>query len=93
MTRQQPIVPLRAIVIISIVVLAVFLLASAVQANGAPETTIDYEVEAGDTLWSIAEHHARPDGDVRHTIGVIRSLNEIDGTMIYAGDVLELPSG
>lgn len=93
MTRQQPIVSLRAIVIISIVVLAVFLLASSVQATGAPEATIGYEVETGDTLWSIATHHSGPGGDVRHTIDVIRALNEIDGTTIYPGDVLELPAG
>ncbi len=90
MTRQ-PTVPLRMMVIISIVVAALLLLASAVQATGAPVATVDYRVESGDTLWSIAEQ-VDDDADVRATISTIRRLNDLDGSTIYAGQVLELPS-
>ena len=91
MTRQ-PTIPLRMMVIISIVVTALLLLASAVQATGVPVDTVDYRVESGDTLWSIAAE-AGDGGDVRGTIGIIQRLNELDGSTIYAGQVLELPSG
>jgi LysM repeat protein len=94
MTRQAPITRHRVVVIISIVVLAVFLLASAVQATGAaPESTIDYRVRSGDTLWSIAETHASAPGDLRATIHDIQVLNDLDGSTIHAGQVLVLPSG
>lgn len=92
MTRRTPTVPVRAIVIISLVVLAVFLLASAVQATGAPAATEDYQVRAGDTLWSIADEHTDAGGDVRSTVGMIRSLNQLEGSTIYAGQILELPA-
>lgn len=94
MTRQPPITRHRVAVIISIVVLAVLLLASAVQANGDEATaTIDYRVRSGDTLWSIAEAHGEHGGDVRATLHDIRSLNELDGSTIRAGQVLLLPAG
>jgi LysM repeat protein len=81
-------------VIISIVVLAVLLLASAVQANGgeAP-STIDYRVRSGDTLWSIAQEHGDHSGDVRATVHEIRGLNGLDGSTIRAGQVLLVPTG
>ena len=90
MTRQ-PTVPLRMLVIISIAVAALLLLASAVQATGEPVATVDYRVEAGDTLWSIAVASGT-EPDVRATISAIKRLNDLDGSVIYAGQVLELPA-
>jgi LysM repeat protein len=90
MTRQ-PTVPMRMLVIISIAVAALLLLASAVQATGDPVATIDYRVETGDTLWSIAAESGVGD-DLRSTISVIKRLNDLDGSVIYAGQVLELPA-
>jgi nucleoid-associated protein YgaU len=89
---RQPYVPLRALVIISIVVVAMFLLASSVHANGVPAETVTYQVSAGDTLWSIAEAHGGG-GDVRGTVGVIQRLNDLNGSVIQAGQLLELPAG
>lgn len=91
MTRQ-PTVPFRMLAIISMVVAALLLLASAVYASGDPIATVDYRVESGDSLWSIAAEHV-PQRDVRETIGVIRTLNDLDGSLIFPGQVLELPSG
>ncbi|HSF85505.1 MAG TPA: LysM peptidoglycan-binding domain-containing protein [Acidimicrobiia bacterium] len=90
MTRQ-PTVPMRMLVIISIAVAALLLLASAVQATGEPVATIDYRVEAGDTLWSIAAETGAG-SDVRATISAIKRINDLDGSLIYAGQVLELPA-
>lgn len=94
MTRQPPITRHRVAVIISIVVLAVLLLASAVQATGAAATaTVDYRVRSGDSLWSIAEAHGDRARDVRATVHEIRSLNDLDGSTIRAGQILLLPAG
>jgi len=82
------------VAIISIVVLAVFLLASAVQAEGGAEvTTVDYRVRSGDTLWSIAETQGDQTGDVRSAVHTIQRLNGLEGSTIHAGQVLVLPSG
>lgn len=89
---RQPFVPLRALVIISIVVVAMFLLASSVQATSEPKETVVYEVDTGDSLWSIAEAH-HVGGDLRETVGVIQRLNDLDGSVIHPGQVLELPAG
>jgi LysM repeat protein len=94
MTRQPPNARHRVAVIISIVALAVFLLASAVQAGGdGAVATVDYRVRSGDTLWSIAEDHDGDGGDVRATVHQIRGLNGLDGSTIYSGQILLLPAG
>ncbi len=89
---HRPTVPLRMVVIISMIVAALLLLASAVQANGTPFETVEYRVQAGDSLWSIAADHVEG-RDIRSTIGEIQRINELDGSVIYAGQTLELPGG
>ena len=88
--------PYRALVLIAILVIGILLLlATASAATGSsepPPTPTAYVVQPGDTLWSIAAE-AGDGGDVRGTIGIIQRLNELDGSTIYAGQVLELPSG
>jgi LysM repeat protein len=92
MTRQLT-VRQRTMVIISMVAIVLLLLASAVQANGGPRPTVDYQVQSGDSLWSIAEAHTERGDDVRAAVGAIQQLNELDGTVIFAGQVLRVPSG
>ncbi len=89
----QPTIRLRMLVIISMVAIALLLLASAVQASGEPVVTVDYQVQAGDNLWSIAEAQTADNGDVRATVFAIQRMNGLDGSMIFAGQHLELPSG
>lgn len=83
---------IRALSIISIMVIVVLmLLASASQATGEVTATISYRVHPGDTLWSIAQEFG-PDGqDTRSIIATIERINELDGAMLQAGQVLELP--
>jgi nucleoid-associated protein YgaU len=47
-------------------------------------------VEAGDTLWSIAREVA-PQEDVRAVVDAIEEVNELDGTLLVPGQVLQLP--
>ena len=83
---------IRALSIISITVMVVLLLlASASHATGTVTDTMDYRVKPGDTLWHIAEAHA-PDGqDVRSAIATIERINDLDGGILQAGQVLEIP--
>jgi LysM repeat protein len=85
----------RALVIISTTVAAfVLLLATAVHAmtGGASVATVDYRVDAGDTLWSIAADAISPGGDVRAMISTIQDLNGLPTSMIRIGEVLQVPA-
>jgi LysM repeat protein len=83
---------IRALSIISITVIIMFLLlTSASQATGEVTDTFDYRVRPGDTLWGIALEHG-PDGmDTRAIISTIERINGLDGGVLQAGAVLEIP--
>ena len=83
---------IRALSIISITVMVVLLLlASASHATGEVTETFDYRVKPGDTLWEIAETHG-PDGrDIRAIVSTIERINDLEGAMLQAGQVIELP--
>ena len=99
MSRRQPTVPLRALVIISFVALTVLLLASAGFASGGDviptevaQPTVEYEVRPGDSLWSIASAHTPQDGDVRATVADLRHRNTLTGSLIHPGQILAVPT-
>lgn len=54
------------------------------------ENTVYYEVEQGDTLWTIASRYTTNKQDVRRVIDIIKDINECDST-IYPGEWLEIP--
>ncbi|MBE7064765.1 MAG: LysM peptidoglycan-binding domain-containing protein [Ruminococcaceae bacterium] len=63
-------------------------------ASNVSDTSIAYstvEVEAGDTLWSIAKENC-PDSDPRDIIRDICEINGIDHHTIYAGMILQIPA-
>lgn len=83
---------IRALSIISItVVVVLLLLASASQATGQITETYDYRVRPGDTLWGIAGEHGPEGQDRRSVIATIERINELDGGVLQAGQVLVLP--
>jgi len=85
--------PSRILVIISTFVVAlVLLLASSVMAAGPEPMTADYRVLPGDTLWTIAQE-VEQDGDVRDVVAEIRSLNDLDSSLIIPGQILLVPVG
>lgn len=58
---------------------------------GAPVAApVAVTVQAGDTLWAIAQRHA-PDHDPREVVAVIRELNGLAGVQVQAGQQLLLP--
>ncbi|SDX52177.1 LysM domain-containing protein [Geodermatophilus africanus] len=48
-------------------------------------------VEPGDTVWSIAGEVAGPGQDVRTVVDAIEELNDLEGSVVVPGQVLELP--
>ena len=83
---------IRALSIISITVIVVLLfLSSAVQATGQVTETTDYRVKPGDTLWQIAQTHGPETADTRRIVAVIEKINQIDGGILQAGQVIEIP--
>jgi LysM repeat protein len=55
-----------------------------------PVATQSYEVQSGDTLWSIAD--AYTEGDPRDLVAQIRQLNDLSTTMLQPGQTLLLPT-
>jgi LysM repeat protein len=84
----------RALSIISITVIVVLLfLSSAVQATGQVTETTEYRVKPGDTLWQIAQTYGPDNTDTRRIVAVIEKLNQIDGAILQAGQIIEIPLG
>ena len=48
-------------------------------------------VSPGETLWTIASR-VNPEADPRAVIEEIKNLNVLEGTSVYAGQVLRIPS-
>ena len=83
---------IRALSIISImVVIMVLLLASASHATGQITETHDYRVKPGDTLWQIAHDHGPDGADRRAIVASIDKINDLDGGILQAGQVLMIP--
>jgi len=58
----------------------------AATATAVPERMAEYKVRRGDSLWTIARVHGT-------TVDELRSRNQLAGSRIYVGQVLELPLG
>ena len=83
---------IRALSIISITVMVILLLlASASHATGQITDTFDYRVKPGDSLWRIAESHGPAGQDVRGIVATIERINDLDGGILQAGQLLEIP--
>lgn len=86
----------RALVIIStIVAVLVLLLATAVHAFTGSDPlggeTIEYRVQGGDSLWSIAAENATG-ADPRAVVDAIAELNDLSDALIHPGQVLLIPA-
>ena len=94
---RHTVIPSRVLIVISTVVVAlVLLLASSVQATGeltefVEISTAEYKVRSGDNLWDIAADHTPHGRDVWTTIESIKRMNDIQGSVIQPGQVLEIP--
>ena len=62
-------------------------------ADRGPVPAVPHVVQPGDTLWSIAGAYTPDTGDVRATVGLIRSANEGLSGLLIVGEVIEVPVG
>jgi LysM repeat protein len=63
---------------------------AATTATTAP--TISVKVASQDTLWDIAKAHPIKGQTTAETVRVIKSLNDMSGSMISAGEVIRVPA-
>lgn len=83
---------IRALSIISItVVFVLLLLASASHATGEITETFEYRVMPGDTLWNIAQDFGPEGRDTRALVATIERINQLEGGILQAGSVIEIP--
>lgn len=54
---------------------------------------ISITVQAGDTLWEIAESHAVPGLTTRQTLELIKTWNDVSARDVHAGQDLVVPDG
>lgn len=57
------------------------------------QSTIEYQVKSGDTLWHIAKTIQSPIQDIREIVHDIKSLNQLDSHAIYPGQIILIPGG
>ncbi|MDD6154776.1 MAG: LysM peptidoglycan-binding domain-containing protein [Eubacteriales bacterium] len=68
-------------------VLSGFISAEAATAN----EPVEYVVESGDSLWSVASQYTDNDTDVRETVYKIRKANNLTDAGLTAGQTIEIP--
>jgi LysM repeat protein len=88
------ITPARVVVSTVLVVILLLVLVGTVGAatpDDRPAATATHLVTTGDTLWDIAAAHTLPGDDVRRTVYEIQRLNELSGSVIVPGQVLQIP--
>ena len=80
--------------VLLVAILTVFLLiGGAAEADGPTAPPVVHVVESGDTLWSIASLYAPAGSDIRATIHGIRTLSELESSLIHPGQKLLIPQG
>ncbi len=79
-----------AVLVMAVVALVVAPQAFA-QGDLEPSASDTYVVAEGETLWSIAQAITPSSGDVRDTVGTVKSMNLLDSANIRPGDQLLVP--
>lgn len=54
------------------------------------KSTIIITVKPNDTLWRIAEEYKNDSQDIREYVNLIKDMNNIEDSMIYEGQKLEI---
>ena len=54
-------------------------------------TYMDYEITAGDTLWTIAETYMTDVSDIREAVYELCQLNDIRAGELYVGMTIQIP--
>lgn len=91
MTSGDTALPRVAVLFTALVVVFFLLLASGVRAGGAPRSNEVHVVQAGETLWAIAESLVGPAEDIRAVVWELKALNGLSTSTIHAGDRIVVP--
>lgn len=83
---------LLVLFIVSILVANYLVITNGINTYGDSETDyIEYSVQQGDTLWSIAKRYSPDDLDIREYIYYIEKFNSLENTVIKRNQILKLP--
>lgn len=77
-------------IICSILITLIFFLSKA-QGIMYNQSYTDYYVKSGDSLWNISLEKMPIDYDVRRMVYDIKSLNNMETSYIYEGDIIKIP--
>lgn len=89
LNRQRRTAVLIAAIIISVA--AVFGALKIGTTEAADSTAVCVVVKSGDTLWSLAEEYKPENKEIRQFVRKIADFNELDGLMIYEGQLIRIP--
>jgi LysM repeat protein len=78
--------------VVILLLLAVGMFAYAPQARLDSIATHRVRVESGDSLWTIARAHPIDGLKTDQVVELIRNANELGDSVVYAGQVLEVPT-
>jgi LysM repeat protein len=78
---------------VAVVGLTLLIAVASYAASGLPAevATRPVKVEAGDTLWSIASAHPVAGLRTEETVDLIRRANGMDGSVVYVGQLIDVP--
>jgi LysM repeat protein len=82
-----------SLISILLLLILIYIFTFPVFGQSSIETNINQKIiiKTGDTLWSIAREHKDKNQDIRSYIYKVKKLNNLETSIIYAGDVLALP--
>jgi LysM repeat protein len=85
-TRNRTIATIFSLVILSLLII------STVTANGETKKELkSITIRSGETLWSIASDYRKPGQDVRKLIEEIKKANNMNTSIIIAGETILVP--
>lgn len=83
---------IRSIAILIFLLVGLFNFSIA-KSNTTEAEIINYTIDPGETLWSIAKKYTPNNKDIRQTIYEIEELNNLDNATIYAGQTIQIKKG
>jgi len=87
--RLSPVEVFTLILIAALLLVGLFASRQRAEYSGATQSL---QIEAGDTLWSIAETHPVEGLTTAQVVDTIASVNHLDGDVVAPGQTIEVPS-
>ena len=80
-------------IIFVLILIVIFKIMTSYQLAKTELSTYEYTVSNGDTIWTIASSICKDNKDLNiyNVIADIKDINEIDNSIIYTNQIIELP--